>query len=77
MREYIYEIDATCDLKTGEVRFIPGVKGELVRCQDCEWYQPWGDDKICMYELPLYVKPKPDDYCSKARRREDVEMDRG
>ena len=49
----------------------------VVRCKDCKYYRKDGD---CWYELDIagriyyqsvINKPNPDDYCSRAKRKEE------
>lgn len=62
------------------VRFIDGVHArtylsdvEIVRCKDCKWYR--GNDCWHKADEGFYQSiiecPSPDDYCSKAKRREE------
>lgn len=40
---------------------------EVVRCKDCAFYIPWGDEgKICGRVGGYYGKTKPDDFCSRS-----------
>jgi hypothetical protein len=42
---------------------------EVVRCKDCAFYIPWGDEgKICGRVGAYYGKTKPDDFCSRSVR---------
>ena len=43
----------------------------VVRCKDCEEYKDWDGSKICMRFGSYYGNMKPDDYCSKGRRRSE------
>lgn len=43
---------------------------EVVRCKDCAEYRPWlFGDRICGLLGSYYGNTKPDDYCSKGRKR--------
>lgn len=50
--------------------------GELIRCKDCKyyrggdcWHEENNDGKI--YYQSVINEPNPDDYCSRAERREE------
>ena len=53
----------------------PAVDAEpVVRCKDCAFYIPWGEDgKICGRVGGYYGKTKPDDFCSRSIRM-DLEV---
>lgn len=44
---------------------LPSAQPEIVRCKDCKWKQ--GSECVRFAE----VRPFPDDFCSRAERRED------
>ena len=56
---------------------LPAVDAEpVVRCKDCAFYIPWGDErKICGRVGAYYGNTKPDDFCSRSVRMdlEDAE----
>lgn len=58
---------AACKLETA-----PAVDAvEVVRCRDCSEYIPWLDgEKICGLVGSYHGNTKPDDYCSRGRKRE-------
>lgn len=69
-REYI----CTCSLLDG-IDFNPA--HELIRCKDCKYY---GEDGDCWHELDndgrkyyqsVINEPNPDDYCSRAERKDN------
>lgn len=44
---------------------------EVVRCKDCAEYIPWLDgERICGRMGSYHGDTKPDDYCSRGRKRE-------
>lgn len=49
---------------------------ELIRCKDCKYYRDgdcwheWDNDGRIYYQSVI-DEPNPDDYCSKAERREE------
>lgn len=49
---------------------LPAVDAEaVVRCKDCAFYIPWGDErKICGRVGAYYGSTKPDDFCSRSVR---------
>ena len=48
----------------------PAVDAEpVVRCKDCEEYIPWGNGKICGLIGSYFGNTKPNDFCSRGRRR--------
>lgn len=50
--------------------------GELIRCKDCKYYRDgdcwheWNNDGR-MYYQSVINEPNPDDYCSRAERKEE------
>lgn len=44
---------------------VPSAQPELIRCKDCKWKQ--GSECVRFAE----VRPFPDDFCSRAERRND------
>ena len=44
---------------------MPSVQPEIIRCKDCKWKQ--GSECVRFAE----VRPFPDDFCSRAERREE------
>ena len=46
----------------------------VVRCKDCAFYIPWGnEEKICGRVGGYYGKTKPDDFCSRSMRMDEEE----
>ena len=49
---------------------------ELIRCKDCKYYRDgdcwheWDNDGRIYYQS-IIEEPNPDDYCSRAKRREE------
>ena len=65
MKEYIFEFgDALYNEETGEAVFNPKVKGELIRCKDCKYWN--GEGKYCDYDM----SGLREDFCSWAERKE-------
>lgn len=64
------EEDETCEVR-GLLRLItkiyrmPSARPEIIHCKDCKWRQ--GSECVRFAE----VRPFPDDYCSRAERREE------
>lgn len=51
---------------------LPSAQLELIRCKDCKYYHP----NYCAAWIRFdTIKTKPDDYCSRAERREDEQID--
>ena len=52
-------------------------KGKLIRCKDCKYYREEGncwhewDNDGRIYYQSVINEPNPDDYCSKAERKEE------
>ena len=44
---------------------------EVVRCKDCAEYIPWGNDRICGRVGSYYGNTKPNDYCSRGRKKHE------
>ena len=42
---------------------------ELIRCKDCKWYRNRFDQHYCC--LSAIDCPLPDDYCSRAERKDE------
>lgn len=64
-------------IKDGRKHLGDEYMGDLIRCKDCKYYRADGD---CWHEWDndgrIYYKsiinePNPDDYCSRAKRREE------
>ena len=48
------------------------IVGELIRCKDCRWYvHSEGVCKLYSNNYDPSVKMETDDYCSKAKRKEE------
>lgn len=43
----------------------------VIRCKDCKEYAEWGDSTICMRLGSYYGNTKPNDFCSRAERKEE------
>jgi hypothetical protein len=58
-----------------EVKNLPAVDAvEVVRCKDCAFYIPWGNEgKICGRVGAYYGDTKPDDFCSRSVRMDEEE----
>ena len=53
------------------------VEEELIRCKDCKYYRAdgdcwheWDNDGRIYYQS-IINEPNPDDYCSRAKRKEE------
>ena len=73
-REYIAWFDMPTNSKLHGQSVMPGQ--ELIRCKDCKYYRDgdcwheWDNDGRIYYQS-IINEPNPDDYCSKAERREE------
>lgn len=58
--------------KIGEHEIAEYVEGMVyvVRCKDCAEYRLWDGEKICMRLGSWYGDTKPDDFCSRGRRKD-------
>ena len=54
-------VDALCELPTVE----------LIRCKDCEHFLTDGKTHICYHFAESVIFPEPNDYCSRAERKEE------
>lgn len=43
----------------------------VIRCKECKEYAEWGDSMICMRYGSYYGNTKPNDFCSRAERKEE------
>ena len=69
MSEYIFRIDGVLyDGETGEALMKPTPIGEIVRCKDCKWFGKIG---CAIKVVDETDKPKENDFCSFAERRND------
>lgn len=68
------------ELKPFGYTFMPKTKDRItitleskpiVFCWDCEEYQHWDGDKICMRLGSYYGNMRPDDYCSYGMKRQE------
>ncbi len=50
---------------------LPSAQPEIVRCKDCKYYKKDHGYTVCTISPLHKVIRKPDDYCSRAGRRED------
>lgn len=51
------------------VKALPPIQSAIIRCKECKHYRPMTDqDDLCAYRG---MQVFPDDYCSRAERRED------
>lgn len=77
MSEYIFEIDTPAGFneKTGEIVLAPKYVGEIIRCEDCKYF----DKKSIFYDFDgtkLYRCNRnkywflPNDFCSKSKRKD-------
>lgn len=64
MTEYICK-----EVQTDNGGYLEPVN-ELIRCKDCKEYAEWGDSMICMRLGSYYGDTKPNDFCSRAERKE-------
>lgn len=75
MAEYIFEIsDVLYDEETGEAVMKPCIKGKLIRCKECLFWNEIPSNTV----TPEYHKCKllgiqmtAHDYCSRGRREND------
>lgn len=65
MTEYICK-----EVQTDNGGYLEPVK-ELIRCKDCKEYAEWGDSMICMRLDSYHGDTKPNDFCSRAERKEE------
>ena len=56
---------------SGDENGILMMETELIRCKDCKEYAEWGDSMICMRLGSYYGNTKPNDFCSRAERKEE------
>jgi len=76
MKEFIVPIDDTA-LNFDEI-FIGVLRthAEMIRCKDCKYYRDddcwheWDNDGKIYYQAVIN-EPNPDDYCSRAERKEE------
>lgn len=43
---------------------------QLVRCKDCDYYESWGDEKICARLGEWYGRVPEDWFCADGKRKE-------
>ena len=75
--EWIISLDD--DLKDYDELFVGNVRDgdRLIRCKDCKYYREDGDcwhewdNNGRIYYQSIIDKPNPDDYCSRAERKEE------
>lgn len=74
-REYIAWFDMPTNGKLHGQSVMPGQ--ELIRCKDCKYYRAdgdcwheWDNDGRIYYQS-IINEPNPDDYCSRAERKEE------
>ena len=69
--EWIISLDD--DLKDFDELFVGNVRdGErLIRCKDCEHFLTDGKTHICYHFAESVIFPEPNDYCSRAERKEE------
>ena len=74
-REYIAWFDMPNGGKLHGQSVMP--KQELIRCKDCKYYRKdgdcwheWDNDGRIYYQSVIN-EPSPDDYCSRAERKEE------
>ena len=76
MKEFIIPIED--NEKNMAHRFIGAIRAqeELIRCKDCKYYRDgdcwheWDNDGQIYYQSVIN-EPNPDDYCSRAKRKEE------
>ena len=72
----IEDVKKVTDEVVKELKQLPPVQPEIIRCKDCKWYE-LPSHKIyenCvrwMKRNGILLPIKPDDFCSRAERRED------
>ncbi len=71
--EYINYEDAV-----GEIEKLPSIQPDIIRCKDCKYWthikrtnRYWCKTDDGLFDL----NPSPDDFCSRAERREDGQTD--
>ena len=74
--EYIFPVNEGArnidEMFIGVIRSHP----QLIRCKDCKYYRDgdcwheWDNDGQIYYQSAIN-EPNPDDYCSKAKRKEE------
>lgn len=70
MKEYIFEIKYELyNEDTGEVTMLPKHVGELIRCNDCRFYNE--ENLQCMIHMNDETEWYDNDYCSFAERKEE------
>lgn len=77
MKEYIFQLnDALFNQETGEAVFKPKVAGELIRCHDCKWWEPYPDNAItpeahkCRRSPFVQMHTEEWEYCARASRKD-------
>ena len=68
----IREVDAVlrCNKEIGSsIRQLPSAQPEIIRCKDCKWKE--GSECVRFAD----IRPFPTDFCSRAERKEDGEID--
>lgn len=66
MREFIVKEHETFPYK-GAVHEMP----ELIRCKDCKHYENYAHCPMCFLIYATGHEQKPDDFCSRAERKEE------
>lgn len=68
LQTMIYKIDAYKALTD-----LPSVQQEIIRCKDCKYGSPNGKYGCKVYHYKKYEthEMEPDDFCSKAERKND------
>ena len=55
---------------SAQVEKAPAVDAEpVIRCKDCDEYIPWGDRHVCGLIGSYFGNTKPNDFCSRGRRK--------
>lgn len=68
------ELDADYDdgeywaVSMAQIHNAPTIEPELIRCKDCKY---WDSTGYCLYGSRLAWRGNDNDYCSRAKRREE------
>ena len=64
------------DVMEGALLDLPSAQPEIIRCKECKYYRDgdcwheWDNDGRIYYQSVIDA-PNPDDYCSRAERKEE------
>lgn len=67
--DMIVGMKVVCEYATKDAPTVDAVP--VIRCKDCKHYDFWGESMICMRLGSYYGNTKPNDYCSRAERKEE------